>query len=166
MKKIFFSLLSLSVLLILGGCQSKFDPQTASKESREVLITFLDSYEDQEQLSKKYNNKALENFFTDENKNYFTENFKENILPKKLEKLTYNPEEDWRTVESELLFFNVLGDREGIKWEATEPLEDSIDKEKESVTFFVKSISPAGSGGDVEMVKENGKWKINNILDI
>ena len=166
MKKITISLLSLLFLVVLGGCQSKFDSQTATQESRTILNEFLDSYEDQEQLAKTYNKESLEKFFTDDNKKYFTKNFQNDILPIKLEKLTYDPEQDWRTVESELLFFNILGDREGFKWEATESLEDSVDKEKESVTFFVKSLSPAGTGGNVEMVKEKGEWKINNILHI
>lgn len=166
MKKIIISLLSLVTLLALGGCQSKFDPTIALKESRETLVEFLESYEDQEQLSKQYNKESLEKFFIDENKDYFTDNFKKNILPEKLEKLSYSPEKDWREIESEFLFFNILGDRNGIRWEAAEPLEDSLDKEKESVTFFVKSLSPAGVGGNVEMVKEKGEWKINNILDI
>lgn len=166
MKNIVISILSILVLITLVGCQSEFDPQNASNESRKVLAEFLNSYENQEQLSKEYNEDVLESFFTVENKDYFTENFKENISPKKLEKLTYDPEEDWKTVERELLFFNILGDTKGIKWEAMEALEDTINKEKESVTFFVKSISPAGTGRDVEMVKEKGKWKINNILGL
>ena len=165
-KKIIISMLSLFVIVTLSGCQEKFDPQTASQESKEILIDFFDSYKDKEVISKNYSEKELNNFFTIDNKQYFTDDFNKNILPKKLEKLTYNAEEDWLKIEKELLFFYILGDIKGIKWEAMNIIDYEVNEEKETVRFFVTSVSPEGSAGYIEMIKENGKWKINNILDI
>lgn len=166
MKKIVISLLSLLVLITLGGCQSKFDPTTALKDSRETLNDFLVSYKDEEQVSEQYNKESLENFFIDDNKDIFTENFKENILPQKLENLKFDSEKDFRDIGKQLLFLSVSSNKEGIFWNEVELADDEVDKEKETVTYYVRSKARSFSSRYVEMIKENGKWKINNILDI
>lgn len=166
MKKIVISLLSLLVLITLGGCQSKFDPTTALKDSRETLNDFLVSYKDEEQVSEQYNKESLEKFFIDDNKDIFTENFKENILPQKLENLKFDSEKDFRDIGKQLLFLSVSSNKEGILWNEVELADDEVDKEKETVTYYVRSKTRSFSSRYVEMIKENGKWKINNILDI
>lgn len=166
MKKIVISLLSLLVLITLGGCQSKFDPTTALKDSRETLNDFLVSYKDEEQVSEQYNKESLEKFFIDDNKDIFTENFKENILPQKLENLKFDSEKDFRDIGKQLLFLSVSSNKEGIFWNEVELADDEVDKEKETVTYYVRSKARSFSSRYVEMIKENGKWKINNILDI
>lgn len=166
MKKIVISLLSLLVLITLGGCQSKFDPTTALKDSRETLNDFLVSYKDEEQVSEQYNKESLEKFFIDDNKDIFTENFKENILPQKLENLKFDSEKDFRDIGKQLLFLSVSSNKEGIFWNEVELADDEVDKEKETVTYYVRSKTRSFSSRYVEMIKENGKWKINNILDI
>ena len=166
MKKIVISLLSLLVLITLGGCQSKFDPATALKDSRETLNDFLVSYKDEEQVSEQYNKESLEKFFIDNNKDIFTENFKENILPQKLENLKFDSEKDFRDIGKQLLFLSVSSNKEGIFWNEVELADDEVDKEKETVTYYVRSKTRSFSSRYVEMIKENGKWKINNILDI
>uniref|UniRef100_UPI00344D6509 hypothetical protein n=1 Tax=Carnobacterium sp. TaxID=48221 RepID=UPI00344D6509 len=166
MKKIVISLLSLLVLITLGGCQSKFDPTTALKDSRETLNDFLVTYEDEEQVSEQYNKESLEKFFIDYNKDIFTENFKENILPQKLENLKFDSEKDFRNIGKQLLFLSVSSNKEGIFWNEVELADDEVDSEKEAVTYYVRSKARSFSSRYVEMIKENGKWKINNILDI
>lgn len=166
MKKILVSLVSLLVLVTLGGCQSKFDPQTASKESRETLSDFLSSHGDKEQLSKTYDKEALETFFTDENKDYFTDNFKESVLPEKLKKLEFDPKVDFREIGKQFLFLAVTEEEKGVFWNEVEIKEDTIDKEKEVVKFHVSSKSISRSSGYIEMVNENGEWKVNNILEL
>lgn len=166
MKKMLVSLLSLLVIVTLGGCQSKFDPQSALKESRETLSNFLSSHEDKEQLSKTYDKEALETFFTDENKDYFTENFKENILSVKLDKLEFDSNADTREIGKQLLFLSVSNEENGLFWNKVEIDDEKVDKEKEAVTYYLRSKAHSLPSRYVEMVKEKGEWKINNILDI
>lgn len=166
MKKMLVSLLSLLVIVTLGGCQSKFDPQSALKESRETLSNFLSSHEDKEQLSKTYDKEALEAFFTDKNKDYFTDNFKENVLPEKLKKLEYDPKVDFREIGKQFLFVAVTEEEKGVFWNEVEIKEDTIDKEKQAITFHISSKSISRASGYIEMVNENGDWKINNILEL
>ena len=51
-------------------------------------------------------------------------------------------------------------------WNKTIVKDDSLDSEKETVTFYVSSKSPSRPSRYVEMIKEKGDWKINNILGL
>ena len=166
MKKIIISFLSLFVLFMLGGCQEKFDPQTAIQESREILNEFTNLYSNKEKVMETYTEKEMNNFFKKNQKKYFSDNFNENILPSKLDELSFDKEKDYSKIGKELLFLSVTNDENGVLWNKTIVKDDSLDSEKETVTFYVSSKSPSRPSRYVEMIKEKGDWKINNILGL
>lgn len=164
MKKIVISLLSLLVLITLGGCQSKFDPQTSLEESRTTLNEFLKSYSNKEKIIESYDKKTLNEFFEVTEKEYFSKNFKKNILPDKLNNLKYDSSKEWSDIGEEFTFLTVKSEEKGVLWVETKILEDTLDTEKETVTFFVSPDSISQPSNYIEMIKEDGKWKINNML--
>ena len=159
-------MLSLIVLVTLSGCQEKFDSQTAIQESRTVLNEFLNMYASDEKVLDDYNKKAVEEFFTIENKEYFSNDFIENILPNKLNNLKFNSDKEWSKLGQQLLFLNVSSKEKGVFWTEEEIKDDDVDLEKETVTFYVSPKYPSYPSSYVEMIKEQGKWKINNILEL
>lgn len=166
MKKLLYGLLSLIFLFTLTGCQEKFDPQTALTESRTALTEFMKLYEDEEQVLNEFNEEELMLFFTEKHKDYFSQNFIDNVLPDKLDNLTFGEDGDFIKMNKNFPFLNVkIGETEekNLTWAKMEIKEDEVAEDKESVTFYV---SRTGVGGYIEMVKENGQWKINNILNL
>ena len=166
MKKIFLSILSLIVLVTLSGCQDKFDPQTAIQESRTTLNEFLNMYSSDEKILDDYNKEMLKKFFTKDKNEYFSDNFIENILPDKLDNLKYDSDKEWSKLGQQFLFLNVLSEDKGVFWTEGKIKDDDIDLEKETVTFYVSTKFPSLPSGYIEMIKEKGTWKINNILEL
>ncbi|UJF16802.1 hypothetical protein LZ578_12100 (plasmid) [Jeotgalibaca sp. MA1X17-3] len=166
MKKIILSVLSLIVLITLSGCQDKFDPQTAIQDSRTTLNEFLGTFDKKEKVLETYTEKEVTNFFEKEQQKYFSENFKQNILPYKLEELEFDIEKDYLKIGKHFLFLAVTNDENGVFWNKMIIKDDELDTEKETVTFYISSESPSRPSGYIEMIKENGTWKINNILEL
>lgn len=168
MKKILYGLLSLIFLFTLTGCQDKFDPQTALNESRITLTDFTELYVNDEKVIDKYNKEELSNFFTEKHQDYFSETFRDNVLVNKLDSLKFDNQDDFDyvNIRKELLFFTINENEDGVFWNETNITEDDVNAEKETVTFYLRSTTKTRPNRYVEMVKEDGQWKINNILNL
>ncbi|MDN6196157.1 MAG: YbjP/YqhG family protein, partial [Atopostipes suicloacalis] len=73
---------------------------------------------------------------------------------------------DYVNIRKELLFFTINENEDGVFWNETNITEDDVNAEKETVTFYLRSTTKTRPNRYVEMVKEDGQWKINNILNL
>lgn len=168
MKKAIYGLLSMIFLFTLTGCQDKFDPQTALKESRATLTDFTELYINDEKVIDKYNKEELGDFFTEKYQEYFSETFRNDVLVNKLDSLKFDNQDDFDyiNIRKELLFFTIKENEDGVFWNETKIIEDDVDTEKETVRFYLSSTTKTRPNRYIEMVKEDGQWKINNILNL
>lgn len=146
---------------LLTACGG-FDPETALDESREQLIAFFTSYEDDEVVAD-YTAESVTAFLEGDVSQYFSDTFKEEI-PELVEQVPFeNTHLD--PFPNELDFLSKLENE--IRWVEYKISDYEIKSEDEQVEFFVESkeFGINSSSVSITMTQEGGNWKILSVND-
>lgn len=156
-------LVLLSVSFFLSGCG--FNEEEAVEESTNQLESFLTLHEERERVSDLSNDDLLahleEDIFP-----YLTESYQEEIT-EEVENYEFNAD----SVFSQNTFFLRESGEEydnGVLWRAFDIDENDVNTEDETVTHLISTDYTSVSSSDVlnvEMIKENGDWKVNATSD-
>ena len=156
-------LMLLSVSFFLSGCG--FNEEEALEQSTDQLESFLTLHEERERFSD-LSNDDLKARLEEDVFPYLTESYQEKIT-EEVENYEFNTD----AVFSRNTFFLRESGEEydnGVLWRAFNIDESEVNTEYETVTYLISTDYTSVSSSDVlnvEMIKENGDWKVNSTSD-
>lgn len=156
-------LMVLSVSFFLSGCG--FNEEEALEKSTEQLESFLTLHEERERFSD-LDNDDLQARLEEEVFPYLTESYQEEIT-EDVGEYEFNAD----SIFSRNTFFLRESGEEydnGVLWRAFDIDESEVNTEDETVTYLISTDYTSVASSDilnVEMIKENGNWKVNSTSD-
>ncbi|KIL45168.1 hypothetical protein [Jeotgalibacillus soli] len=166
MKKRISTALLFVAITILSACGG-FDEESAAKESRASLVEFLNSHGEQEVLLEDSSDvQEVADIVSAEFEPYFTEQYMTAVQ----EAIIANDGVKSKFMETELFFleemYENLNDDPTVGFYNLYTVNSGqVDEENEIVTYELERTESGlgNSGGLVEMVEEDGDWKINSV---
>lgn len=157
-------LMLLSVSLFLSGCG--FNEEEALEQSTDQLESFLTLHEERERVSDLDNDDLLSHLEEDVFP-YLTENYQETISDK-VKDYDFNEKLDL----GKDIFFLDESSKEynnGLFWQTFSIKESNVDLENESINYSISLdelslVIP--NNLNIEMVEENGDWKLNSVSEL
>jgi len=156
-------LLSIMLITFLGlslvGCGLNVDK--AKADGKQALQTFLSSHKNKEVIVNSMDNEKVENYVSNNFKEYFTNQFMSNVKSTITDKSVIN-------FDNKNTFF-LIPDNEESKTEFFNDykLNDSdvqVDKDNKTVKYSVKGNYVGTKDSiTITMKQENGKWKIDKV---
>lgn len=156
-------LLSIMLITFLGlslvGCG--FNVDKAKADSKQALQTFLSSHKNKEVIVNSMDNEKVENYVSNNFKEYFTNQFMSNVKSTIADKSVIN-------FDNKNTFF-LIPDNEESKTQFFNDykLNDSdvqVDKDNKTVKYSVKGNYVGTKDSiTITMKQENGKWKIDKV---